>query len=132
MVVIDASALLELLLRTPAAPAVDERVLKARRLCAPYLLDLEVTNVLRRYYAAGEMSSERAREAFADFRALRIDRYAHELLLARVWDLRHNVTAYDAVYLALAEALGAPLLTCDARLARVPGHGAVVEVLPDR
>ncbi len=129
MLVIDASALIELFLRTPTAPAVEERLLKARGLFAPHLLDVEVTNVVRRYCAAGEMSPERALEALKDLRALQIYRYAHEPLLARVWELRHNTTAYDAVYLALAEALGVPLLTCDARLVEVPGHRAEVEVV---
>lgn len=128
MIVVDASALLEVLLQTGAAAAVEARLFGGDTLHAPHLLDLEVTQVLRRYERAGELSSRRAREALEDLAAFRIERYPHHLFLERVWSLRTNATAYDACYLALAEALDAPLLTMDRRLAGVPGHGATVEV----
>lgn len=128
MIVVDASALLEVLLQTGAAAAVEARLFGGDTLHAPHLLDLEVTQVLRRYERAGELSSRRAREALEDLAAFRIERYPHQLFLERVWSLRTNATAYDACYLALAEALDAPLLTMDRRLAGVPGHGATVEV----
>jgi predicted nucleic acid-binding protein len=95
---------------------------------APHLLDVEVAQVLRRYAAAGNVTSERGRQALADFGDFAIHRYPHDVLLPRIWELRHNVTAYDAAYLALAEALDAPLVTCDGRLASAPGHAADVEV----
>ena len=97
MIVVDASALLEALLRTPAAPAVENRLFDAREsLHAPHLIDIEVTQVLRRYAAAGEIAADRGREALDDLAALALRRYPHEFLLARVWELRRNLTAYDA------------------------------------
>ncbi|HUF71241.1 MAG TPA: type II toxin-antitoxin system VapC family toxin [Longimicrobiales bacterium] len=128
MIVVDASALLEVLLQTGAAAAVEARLFGGDTLHAPHLLDLEVTQVLRRYERAGELSSRRGRAALEDLAAFRIERYPHHLFLERVWTLRANATAYDACYLALAEALDAPLLTMDRRLAGVPGHAATVEV----
>ena len=129
MIVVDASAMLEVLLRTPAAPAIEERLFEGgETLHAPHLIDLEVVQVLRRYAAAGEISAERAREALDDLAAFRLRRWAHEPLTLRIWDLRQNLTAYDAAYVALAEALSAPLLTRDRRLASAPGIRARVEV----
>jgi len=96
---------------------------------APHLLDIEVAQVVLRYTAAGELNPERCREARADLADFRLLRYPHDFLLPRVWELRHNLTAYDAVYVALAKALGAPLLTCARRLAAAPGHHAQVELV---
>jgi predicted nucleic acid-binding protein len=129
LIVVDASALLELLLRTPAAAAVEARLFGGETVHAPHVLDLEVAQVLRRYERAGSLSAMRAREALDDLVAFRIERYPHHLFLSRVWALRANATAYDACYLALAEALAAPLLTSDRRLATVPGVRATVEVV---
>lgn len=129
MIVVDASALLEVLLRTPAAAVVEARLFSGETLHAPHLLDLEVAQVLRRYELKGELSGVRSREALDDLGGFRIERYPHHLFLERVWALRANASAYDACYLALAEALDAPLLTSDRRLAGVPGHGATVEVV---
>lgn len=119
MIVIDASALLEVLLRTPSAPAVETRLFEAPRqtLHAPHLLDVEVAQVLRRYATMGEIDDQRGTEALADLADFPIRRYPHDVLLTRVWTLRNNFTAYDAVYVALAEALNARLLTRDQRLA---------------
>ncbi len=129
MIVIDASAVLELLLLTPAGFQAAARVFGPdETLHAPELLDLEVTQVLRRYERSGELSPERAEQALEDLADLRIERYPHAPLLPRVWELRANLTAYDAAYVALAEVIPAPVLTCDARLARAP-HRAEVEVL---
>ncbi len=122
MMVVDASAMLEMLLQTSRSEEIEEHYLREKGFCAPHLLDLEVAQVLRRYCAAGELSSERAREALLDLQDLGVYRYPHRRFLDRIWELRANVTAYDAVYLALAEVLSAPLLTCDARLVRSPGH----------
>lgn len=130
MIVLDASALLELLLRTPAGVVVARWIAPAREtLHAPHLIDLEVAQVLRRYKASRQVSEERAAEALDDLAALDLARYPHDVLLPRVWELRQNVTAYDAAYLTLAEMLPATLLTRDRGLARVPGVKARVEVL---
>jgi len=127
MIVIDASAVLELLLRTPTAAQVEELILSMNgNIHAPHLLDLEVAQVLRRYCAAGNMTLERAQEALMDLENLAIIRYSHSHFMDRIWALQSSVTAYDAVYLALAEFLSAPLLTRDTRLESVPGHNANV------
>jgi predicted nucleic acid-binding protein len=119
MIVVDASALIEVLLRTPSAAAVEMRLFAEPRqtLHAPHLLDIEVAQVLRRYAALGEIDEQRGADALADIEDFPIRRYPHDVLLTRVWDLRSNFTAYDAVYVALAEALNARLLTQDQRLA---------------
>jgi predicted nucleic acid-binding protein len=130
MIVVDASALLEALLRTPAARAVEKWLFRPRQtLHAPHLIDVEVAQVVRRYAANGEIDSERGRAALTDLADLPLRRYPHDFLLPRVWDLRNNLTAYDAVYLALAEALDAPLLTRDKRLATAAGHYARIELV---
>ena len=127
MIVVDASALLEVLLRTGAAAAV-EAILFApgESLHAPHLIDTEIAQVLRRYAAGGEIDAGRGAAALEDLAAMPLTRYPHDVLLSRVWTLRHNLTAYDAAYVALAEALDAPLLTRDRRVAGASGHGARV------
>lgn len=127
MIVIDASAALEVLLRTPAAAAVEERMfVRGESLHAPHLIDVEIAQVLRRYARAGQASAERCEIALQDWAEFRVIRYAHEPLVERIWALRDNLTAYDASYVALAEGLEAPLLTRDERLARAPGHGVKI------
>jgi predicted nucleic acid-binding protein len=96
---------------------------------APHLLDIEVAQVIRKYAARGEVDGERGRVALDDLADLRIQRYPHDFLLPRVWALRNNVTAYDAVYIALTEVLDAVLLTRDHRLAGAAGHHARVELV---
>ena len=124
-----ASAMLEVLLGTERGTRIEDRLLsRGESLHAPHLLDVEVAQVLRRYAAAGNLTSERGLEALTDLADFPIHRYPHDVLLPRIWELRHNATAYDAAYLALAEVLPAPLVTCDGRLASVPGHSARVEV----
>ena len=114
--VVDASALLGLL--SDAHDAV-RSALGDRRLAAPEIVDLEVTSALRRQARAGERTIDDARRALAELVALpELDRYAHRPLVDRVWQLRENITAYDASYVALAEVLRAPLVTLDRRLAR--------------
>lgn len=130
MIVVDASALLEALLRTPAAKAVERWLFDPdQTLHAPHLLDVEVAQVIRRYAANGEIDNDRGRAALADLADLPLHRYPHDFLLPRVWDLRSNLTAYDAVYVALAEALDAPLLTRDRCLASAAGHHARIELV---
>jgi predicted nucleic acid-binding protein len=129
MIVVDASSLLEVLLRTPAAPALESRLLGTRQtLHVPHLLDVEVAQVLRRYAAAGEIDEARGRSALADLADFPLHRYPHDFLLHRVWQLRNNLTAYDAVYVALAEVLNALLLTRDKGLAAAAKRYVTVEV----
>jgi predicted nucleic acid-binding protein len=127
--VLDASVVLEVLLRTPDSDAIADRILSTReRLHAPHLLDPEVAQVLRRYVSNGEVSESRGREALNVLPVFPLTRYAHEPLLGRIWALRELLTAYDAAYVALAEALGDTLLTRDRRLARATGLRARVEL----
>jgi predicted nucleic acid-binding protein len=130
VIVVDASAVLEVLLNTPAAPRVAERMFApGETVHAPHLIDLEVAQVLRRFALAGELTGARGQEAIEDLIDLPMTRYPHDALLSRIWILRRNVTAYDAAYLALAEALGATLLTRDAALASALGHRARVALI---
>lgn len=119
MAVVDASAVVELLLRSALGERVRQRILNgSEELHAPYLIDIEVLHVLRRYNRIREMSDHRAEEAISDYLALAIERHSHEIVFARVWELRSNLTAYDAAYVALAELIGTPLVTVDRRLAK--------------
>jgi predicted nucleic acid-binding protein len=131
MIVIDASAAVDLLLENePWAGSVEGRLrLDPGGVAAPYLLDAEVGQVLRRFVTGGRVTEARARQALQDLRDLPLARYPHEPLLGRAFDLRANATFYDALYLALAEQLGATLLTRDDALATVPGHRARVDVV---
>ncbi len=130
MIVLDASCLVELFLGTPQGRAVATRIADpAVSLHIPHLADVEVMQTLRRYVRDGEIDAATAREALDDLRSLDLERHAHEPLLNRVWALRQNLSAYDAVYVALAEALDATLLTCDARLSRSPGAFKRIELV---
>lgn len=130
MIVVDASALLEFLLQTPLGTRVEARLFRdGDELHAPHLVDVEVTQALRRLVRSREVSPDRAAEAIADLVQVDLHRHAHLDLLTRAWKLRDNITAYDAVYVALAEALGATVVTCDAPLGHAPGHRAPVEVV---
>lgn len=129
MIVVDASVVVAALAGEPAPAGIAQRLRSAADLHAPHLLDIEVAHALRRLARLGVITERRARDALLDAGELDVIRYPHDVLLARIWGLRHNVSAYDAAYLALAEALDAPLLTCDARLARASGHAARVELL---
>lgn len=129
MIVVDASAVVEALLGGPASTAIATRWKADGDLHSVQLLDLEVLQALRRLVRAGEVDDARASEAALDFAALRVRRWSHVPLRDRVWELRHNVTAYDAACIALAERFDCPLITRDARLKRAPGHAAKVEVI---
>jgi predicted nucleic acid-binding protein len=130
LIVVDASAVVSLLLQLEEADAVMARVLSGRdRPQAPHLLDLEVAQVVRRYWRAGDITAARGEQAIRDLADLPLERHSHEPLLGRIWQLRNNVTACDAAYIALAEALDAPLLTLDSALSRVPGVRIPVEVV---
>jgi predicted nucleic acid-binding protein len=103
--------------------------LRGESLSAPELIDLEVASALRRQSASGLLNDRRAAQALSDLIELPMRRVPHRHLLARSWELRDNLTVYDASYVALAEALDLPLVTADRRLARAAGIGCVVEVL---
>jgi predicted nucleic acid-binding protein len=130
MIVLDASAVLELLLVTERGRVIADRIADpALGLHAPHLLDVEVAQALRRLVQQGELGQADARVALEELSALDLERHAHEPLLERIWALRKNLTAYDAAYVALAEALDATLLTCDGKLARAPGLGRRVDLI---
>ena len=129
MIVLDASAALDWLLQTSAGQNIEQRIYSQHEsLHAPHLLDLEAAQVLRRLVREGAVSAHRADQAIADLLDLRITRYPHVPLLPRIWQLRHNLSAYDAAYVVLAEKLGARLLTRDGRLASASGHAALIEL----
>ncbi|HUO12179.1 MAG TPA: type II toxin-antitoxin system VapC family toxin [Caulobacteraceae bacterium] len=130
MIVVDASALIEVLLQTTAGTALEARLLASEvKLQAPHLIDVEVTQVVRRLVAAGAIPRRRGDEAIVDLADFPLRRYPHQGLLPRIWQLRGNLSAYDATYVALAEALDARLLTRDRRLADSPGLTAEIEVV---
>lgn len=130
MIVLDASAALEMVLRTAKGRKVEVRALKAgESLHAPHLIDVEITQALRRLVRVEELTTERAKQALDDHIALHIKRANHQDMLVRLWELRESITAYDATYVALAEALDSPLITCDSKLARSHGHGATIELI---
>jgi predicted nucleic acid-binding protein len=130
LIVVDASAVLELLLRTDKGIKVQERVLDpGESLHAPHLIDIEVMQTLRRLVSLEEITAARGKQALEDHVALKIKRAEHKDLLERVWTLRDSVTAYDAAYVVLAEILEAPLVTCDAKLSRSHGHKARIELI---
>jgi predicted nucleic acid-binding protein len=129
MIVLDASAAVDWLLQTPSGQRIENRIYSRNEtLHTPHLLDLEVTQVLRRLVRQGVVPVHRADEAVRDLLDLRITRYPPFILLPRIWQLRHNFSAYDAAYIVLAETLGAALVTRDARLASASGHAAPVEL----
>ena len=130
MIVVDASVAVDVLLRTPGAEAAAERILDDRAsLHAPELIDVEVASVVRRLVAKAGLYPVRGAETLSLLMALPLTRYSHVALLPRIWTLRENVSAYDAAYVALAENLGATLVTRDQRLARIPNARVKVEVL---
>ncbi len=132
MIVLDASAAVALALGLEGSNQISARIFTDRAsLHAPHIIDLEVAQALRRYALRGDAGVRRARSALSDFRGLSLTRYPHDVLLPRVWQLRGNLTAYDAAYVALAEILRAPLLTRDARLARAGGHRAKIDLIQD-
>ena len=130
MSVVDTSAIVA------ALALEDDRLLRRiateAELHAPHLVDLEVLDALRKLVARREVSEDRAAYIREDFAALRIERSPHEPFAERVWELRANLSSYDAVFVALAETLDLPLVTYDMRLAGAPGHGATVEAFGPR
>ena len=127
---IDASAAVEWFLRTEPGKRIAHWIaLRGGPLHVPHLFDLEVANALRRFVRTSAITATRADEALRDLADTRLTRHGHSRLLHRVWELRDHLTAYDAVYVALAEGLNAPLLTRDAKIAAAPVHHATVEVI---
>jgi predicted nucleic acid-binding protein len=126
MIVVDASAALAALLN--AGPA--RRALATEQLHAPHLIDSEVANSLRRETAARRLHADAAWAALDAWRRLGMTRYPAHSLLDRIWELRDNLSAYDATYVALAELLDCSLLTADHRLGRAPGTGCPITVVP--
>jgi predicted nucleic acid-binding protein len=130
VIVVDASAIVDILLRVPSADAIAYRLFHSDdTLHAPHLLDLEVTQVLRRHEARRQAEPARCREALDDLARVALFRHPHDMLLPRIWELRNNLTAYDAAYVALAEMLDAPLLTRDQRLVGSTGHYARIDLV---
>ena len=130
MIVVDASAMLEFLLQTPLGARVEARLFRdGEEFHSPHLMDVEVAQGLRRLVRSGDVTAARAAEALADLADLDLHRHAHLDLLPRAWRMRENVTIYDAMYVVLAEALDATVVTCDAPLARAPGHRARIEAV---
>jgi predicted nucleic acid-binding protein len=130
MIVVEASALLEFLLQTPVGTRVEARMFRDEdELHAPHLVDVEVVQGLRRLVHTDEVSSGRAAEAIEDLTELDLHRHVHFDLAGRAWKLRNNISAYDAMYVVLAEAIDATIVTCDGPLAKAPGHRAKIELI---
>jgi predicted nucleic acid-binding protein len=132
VLVIDTSAAIAALTATDPAPGLLERLADDGDLHVPHLIDVEMLHALRHLTFRGELTDDRAADARTDFADLALTRYPHQPLSARVWELRHNLTAYDATFVALAETLGVPLVTCDAHVTRASSHDAEIELFEIR
>ncbi len=128
MIVVDASCLYEVLVDTPNADTIRERLSQDPDQAAPHVVDIEVFGLIRRDYLAGTLDDTTAALAVDDLRSWPADRFGHRALLERAWELRHTVRGWDAAYVALAEALGATLLTLDRRLASAAGPTCPIDV----
>jgi predicted nucleic acid-binding protein len=129
MLVVDASVLFEVVADTPASDALRQRLTSDTDHVAPHLVDAEVLSVIERQHRLGALDATAAAQALDDLRRWPGERWPHRPFLERAWDLRANVRSYDALYVSLAEALDATLLTRDARLAGAPGLRCVVDVV---
>lgn len=130
IVVADASAIVDILIGARNAPALRGRLFNRDvEVHAPHLLDIEVMHAIRRRFRIGETSTERAQQAISSFQILPIERHSHEILLDRIWQLRENLAAYDAAYVALAQILDTVVITTDPRLARAPGMSRYIHVV---
>lgn len=133
MLVIDASAVVEILMVTPRGHAIEEYVFgSGEPLAAPHLIDVEVLHVFRRFHRQRLLTTERCKQALEDLADFPITRYGHLLLHPAIWRLRDHLTAYDAAYVALAELLDAPIVTCDGKLARSTGHNVSFQLFDPR
>jgi predicted nucleic acid-binding protein len=132
MLVVDASCLCEVVIGGPGAEAIRRRLIEDTDQAAPHIVDVEVFDVIRREHLRGRLDRTEATQAVADLEAWPGERFGHQLLLARAWQLRDSVRGWDAMYVALAEALSAVLLTTDRRLAAAPGPNCTIEVIGSR
>lgn len=128
MIVVDASVAVEILLPTHFGQRFRDRIFREER-HAPHLIDIEFASGLRRLVRMGGLDKDIARRAIETMQNWNMQRHEHWNLLPRVWELRDSASAYDAAYIALAEGLDAPLVTCDAKLARAHGHTARIVLL---
>jgi predicted nucleic acid-binding protein len=128
MLVVDTSAILDAIAAYESAPGLIARLAADGDLHAPHVIDVEILHALRGMLMREEITPERAADARTDFAETVLLRYPHEPLSDRIWELRHNLSAYDAAFVALAETLEMPLVTCDARLASSSGHNAQIEL----
>ncbi|WP_420432333.1 type II toxin-antitoxin system VapC family toxin [Candidatus Poriferisocius sp.] len=126
MIVVDASAAVSALL----SDGDGRRMVSESRLAAPHLVDAEVVQTLRKLLIRGSLTTREAERAVQRWSRLGVERFPLVGLVARMWALRDNVSAYDAAYVALAEALDCTLLTADARLAAAPGTSCPITVVP--
>jgi predicted nucleic acid-binding protein len=129
LLVVDTSAVLAALTASDRPPGLLERLTGDGDLHAPHLIDTELLHALRRMTIGGQLTEDRAADARTDFADLALTRYPHQPLSDRIWQLRHNLTAYDGTFVALAEKLDTTLITCDSRLATAPGNNAQIELL---
>jgi predicted nucleic acid-binding protein len=129
MLVVDASCLYEVLIGRPGAEAIRDRLAADRDHAAPHIVDVEVFGVVRREHLRGRLDRTEATQAVEDLRAWPGERFGHRLLLDRAWELRATVRGWDAMYVALAEALDAILLTTDRRLASATGPACAIETI---
>lgn len=127
-IVCDASALVAVLLDTGTDGRWATAQLTGTQLCAPTLLPYECANILRRCELNGSVSADQSAQAHADLLDLDVELWPHEVLAHRAWQLRANLSSYDAAYVALAELLGVPLVTLDHRMRRAPGPRCVIVV----
>jgi predicted nucleic acid-binding protein len=130
MIVVDASAAFDAVVGRDPLDAIASRLAEEDELLAPHLIDIEVLHALRGSVLRDELGIDRASDARDDFADLALSRYPHEPFIDRIWDLRDVLSAYDASYLALAEAISIPLLTCDRGLASVAERTVEVELFP--
>jgi len=132
MLVVDASCLCEVLIGAPAAEAIRARLASDSEHAAPHVVDVEVFGVIRREHLLGHLDRTEATQAVDDLAAWPGERFGHRPLLARAWELRTTVRGWDAMYVALAEALDATLVTTDRRLASAVGPSCPIEVVDDQ
>lgn len=128
MLIVDASVLFGIVADVPDSESLRRRLASDPDQAAPHLVDAEVLSVIEAHHRAGALDTTAASQAVEDLRSWPGERWSHRLFLERAWELRHNVRSYDALYVALAEALDATLLTLDLRLTRAPGIRCLIEV----
>ncbi|MDQ6637300.1 MAG: type II toxin-antitoxin system VapC family toxin [Candidatus Dormibacteraeota bacterium] len=132
MLVVDASCLCEVLIGGPGAQPIRDRLAADTDQAAPNIVDVEVFGVIRREHLRGRLDRTEATQAIEDLEAWPGERFGHRLLLSRAWELRDTVRGWDAMYIALAEALDAVLLTTDRRLEAATGPTCRVEAIDHR